>query len=295
MRISYSGSNLFQGCQRRFWHYKIAETPHDSDFRDESAALRLGKAFHQVLEHTMHKKSRLKKEIFQESFNDNEVLSDTERGLIYGMVHKYLQLHEKSGLTVKAVEVQVGNENYIGYVDAIMVDTFGNWWIVDLKTAARLSGSLLSRLSRDPQLNAYSYFKEQIADLCDLDVAKFAGVRYRVTTKAAIKLNIKESFTKFCKRVFDKVESYDIGIPAQDLNPEAVYSHFMNLLKQMVELETTPEKEVPQNYTYCETYFKPCPWWSNCYGKTFTEAAKQYDIRDSTDIVNLSIDELDYI
>lgn len=301
MRISYSSSNLIQGCQRRFWHEKIAKTSHDSDYIDDSTALRLGKAFHQVLEDVGHRKKDLKKPIFEKAFEDNAINTDTERCYIYAMVHKYLALHGKSGLRVKFCEVEIGEQDkYIGYVDAIMIDRNGNWWIVDLKTAGRLSNSLLSRLSRDPQLNLYSHFRDQIAEKCSLDPLKFAGTRYRVTTKPTIKLNKKESTSEFIKRCFDRIESYDIGIPATDLSPEESYRHIMSLRDRAIELEDTPEKLVPQNFTYCETYFRPCPYWSHCYGCTFSEAAEQYSISDTSDISDLTmevavIDDLDFL
>ena len=291
MRISYSSSNTLQGCERKFWHEKVNKTDHDPDYKDDSTALRLGKAFHQVLEEVGHTKAKLKKSVFAGAFLDNEIDTETERGYIYAMVHKYLALHEKSRLSAEYVEVEIGiPEKYIGFVDAIMIDQNGHWWIVDLKTAGRLSNSLLSRLSRDPQLNLYSYFAPQIADKCGLDLGSFMGTRYRVTTKPTIKLNKKESFTEFVKRCYERIESYDIGIPASHLNPKASFDHIMSLRDRANKLEETPEEEVPQNFTYCETYFKPCPYWSNCYGCTFSDAAEQYTISDSSDISDLTID-----
>ena len=288
MRISYSSSNLIQGCQRRFWHEKIAKTDHDPDYKDDSTALRLGKAFHRVLEDAEHAKANLSNDIFNKSFNDNLIDSRTERGYIVAMVHKYLVLQERSGLQARYCEVEIGNDKYIGFIDVIMTDINLNWWIVDLKTAARLSGSLLSRLSRDPQLNLYSAFINQIAEKCDLDPSRFAGTRYRVTTKPTIKLGKKEEFKDFIARCFDRIESYDIGIPAKDLNPRDAYKHIMGLRDLAGKLSVTPEEKIPQNFTYCETYFRPCPYWSNCYGCTYSAAAEQYVIRDTSDIYDLT-------
>ena len=296
IRISYSSSNTFQGCNRKFYYQKVKKVPHDPDYQDNSTALRLGKSFHQVLEDAFHRKEKLCKEIFQKSFDDNDILSDTERCMIRAMVHKYLALHTKSGLSVVAVELEIGNDDYLGYIDVIMKDRNGNWWIVDLKTAARLNESLLSRLSRDPQLNVYSYFVPKIAELLKLDPHLFAGVRYRVTTKCAIKLNKKEGITDFTKRCYERIESYDIGIPAESLTPDLVYSQFMSLLTKMNNLEFIKEEEIPQNFTYCESYFRPCPYWSRCYGETFSNAALQHKIFTSDDIVDLTqADELDLL
>lgn len=291
MRISYSSSNLLQGCERRFWHEKVDKTSHDPDYTDDSTALRLGKAYHEVLELVFHRKAALAKRFFLQAFENNAINTDTERAYIYAMVHRYLTLHGKSGLRAKNVEIRVGNDDYIGYIDAIMVDKNGNWWIVDLKTAARLNGSLLSRLSKDPQLNLYSRFADQVAEVCDLDMDLFAGVRYRVTTKPTIRITKKESFTEFTKRCYERVEAYDIGIPVADLDPEGSYKHIMTLLDRANTLDESPAEVAKQNFTYCESYFRPCPYWSQCYGSTFSDSAKIYSISDSQDISDLTIED----
>jgi len=289
IRISYSSSNVFQGCQRKFYHQKVRKTEPDTDRIDDGKALRIGKAFHEVLELCKHSNSILSNSHYKKSFQNNEVDNPTEQGLIVAMVRKYISLHERTNLKVVGIEIEIGDRiNYIGFIDVVLADVHGNWWIVDLKTAARLNTSLLSRLSRDPQLNIYSYFANEVAEKCKLDLEKFQGVRYRVTTKSSIKKNPKESFSGYVKRCSDRMESYDIAVPKDKLIPKKVYAHFMNLLKQMRNLENISEEEVPQNFTYCETYFKPCEYWSQCYGKTFTENAEQYEIFDTDNIGDLT-------
>ena len=54
VKLSYSSMKLIQSCEQRYAHYKIQNTPKDSDYQ-ESDALGLGKAFHEVLENTNHK------------------------------------------------------------------------------------------------------------------------------------------------------------------------------------------------------------------------------------------------
>jgi hypothetical protein len=294
LHISYSSSNTFQGCQRKFYYQKVAKVTPDSDREDDGKALRLGKAFHQALELCKHDKKAKSNDIFKKAFNDNLVDNRNEQGLVVAMVNKYLEFHSRTNLKVVGIELEVGDRiNYIGYVDVILADDNGNWWIVDLKTAARLNTSLLSRLSRDPQLNVYAYFAEDIADRLGLDIEKFQGVRYRVTTKATIKMGAREKFPEFVARCYDRIESYDIAVPKDKLIPEKVYKHFMVLLGQMRKLSTKNEEDVPQNYTYCETYFKPCEYWSQCYGKTFTENAELYQILDSDTVGDLTVAVID--
>jgi hypothetical protein len=292
IRISYSSSNTFLGCQRRFYYQKVKKVDFDPDFEDNAKALRIGKAYHSVLEYCKHSKMAILPEHYRQSFEENAVSSPTEQGMIAAMVRKYLSLHARTKLIVVGIEIKVGNEvDYIGFIDVVLADMNGNWWICDLKTAAKLNASLLSKLSRDPQLNIYSYFADEVAEKCGLDLKKFQGVRYRVTTKCAIKCNNKESIKEFSKRCFDRVESYDIAVPKKDLDPAKVHTRFMELLKEMRSLEGKPEEKVPQNFTYCESFFKPCPYWSRCYGKTYTTNAEQYEIFDTDNIPDLTVEE----
>lgn len=297
IRISYSSSNTFQGCKRRFYYEKVVKVDHDPDYSDNAKALRIGKCFHELLELCKHDFNNVTKEMINTALDNNKVDDPTEQGLVLGMAKKYSILHRKSGFYVVGIEVEIGDRtNYIGFVDAVLMDNAGYWWITDLKTAAKLSNSLLARLAKDPQLNIYSHYVDQIAEILKLDVDKFAGVRYRVTTKATIKRSVKETMGAFVGRIFDRVEAFDIGIPAADLKPKETYDRFMKMLDQMRALRDTPEDEIPQSFAYCESFFKPCPYWSNCYGSTFTSAGDKYEIFDSTNIPELSaIDDLDLL
>jgi hypothetical protein len=219
--------------------------------------------------------------VAQKAFADNEIDELSQQQMILAMCLKYWDLHEKQGLTIICCETEIGDENVIGYVDAVMADEHGLWYIVDLKSAARLNSSLISRLSRDVQLNLYSFYAGQIADKYNLDISKFAGTRYRVTTKCTIKKQPKETVHAFRDRCYGKVESYDIFIPAKDLIPEETHKGILKLRTEGIDLLRMPEKDVPQNMSFCENYFKSCEWWSRCYGHTFTDGAKNLSLTDS--------------
>ena len=199
MRLSYSSSTLYQGCKRKFYYKKHAK-PIDPDCEQDTTALRVGKAFHQIQEDCLHDKKKFKGSIATKAFVDNQILEETQRQMIMAMCLKYWELHSKQGLTIICCEMEIGDENVIGYIDAVMRDENGFWYIVDLKTAGRLNASLLSRLSRDVQLNLYSYYASQVAAVYDLDLSMFAGTRYRVTTKCTIKKQARETAHAFRDR-----------------------------------------------------------------------------------------------
>lgn len=295
LRISHSSANTYKGCQRKYFHQKVAKTRWDPDYQDNAAPLRMGSAFHLILENIKYKRENLSNYEYGRAFAAEDVDSPTERNMLKAMVMRFLKLHEKSGLTVIGIEIEISTDDFVGYVDAIMVDTFGNWWIVDLKTAARLDGALLSKLSRDQQLNLYAFYVPMIAEQLGIDPNAFAGVRYRVTTKCQIKLNKKEKEHDFYVRCYEKVEAFDIGIPKKDLRPEATHTRVMKILEEIREMPGMDINLVPQNFNNCMDYFKPCPYWSNCYGKTFTAAPDDYTIYNSDTIVDLSFDDLELL
>lgn len=280
MRLSYSSSTLYQGCKRKFY-YKKTKKQIDRDSEQDTTALRVGKAFHQIQEDCLHEKKKFKGSIATKAFVDNQIEEETQRQMIMAMCLKYWELHSKQGLTIICCEMEIGDENVIGYIDAVMRDENGYWYIVDLKTAGRLNSSLLSRLSRDVQLNLYSYYASQVAAVYDLDLAMFAGTRYRVTTKCTIKKQARETSHAFRDRCYSKIESYDIFIPEKDLIAEETHASILKLRDEAMILLEKREHEIPQNMSYCENYFKPCEWWSQCYGNTFTDGAKNLSLTDS--------------
>jgi len=295
MRVSYSSSTLFQGCNRRWFYKKVRKLPIDPDCEEDTTALRVGKCFHQILEDCNHDRRFYKLDLIKKCFADNDITDPTNRGMIMAMVDMYLKLHEKQGLKIRVCEIQIGDDDLIGYIDAIMTDDDDGWYIVDLKTAGRLNNSLLARLSKDPQLNIYSYYVPQIAKMLNLDPDNFRGTRYRVTTKAQIKMNKKESLLEFMNRVKERIESYDICIPAEDLIPEQTYRGFMRIRDKMNETSEMVDEKVTQNFGYCEQYFKPCEYWSRCYGKTFTSGSTQHELFDTKNATKvLAVEDHDF-
>jgi RecB family exonuclease len=295
-KLSNSSAGVFRGCKRRFWHKSIAKTEKDPDFDDNSKALVIGRIYHRVLELAEHERDNLADFMLHAAANENDCSDSQILGLVWAMVDKYLELHEKSGLKAVAIEIPVTDDKVIGFVDVILKETDGHWWIVDLKTAATLSKSLLGKLKQDPQLNLYSYFAEDIAKAHGLDLDKWSGIRYRVTTKSTARIRSNENITSFSERVARTIEAYDIAIPKADLNPGLAYDQIMDIYKEVEVLKTLPESSVPQNFGYCEQYFKPCPYWSRCYGTTHTDSGKDVPIFNSQDMpdVNELIETFDH-
>ena len=284
-RISYSSAQTFLGCKRRFWHQKVNKTEFDPDYIEDYKAFNIGKAFHQILEVCKHNEELYRPEYLTNACREHNIHDVREVGLVLGMVSKYIKLHKESGLVSIGEELKISNPKYLGFVDVVMVDEKGGWWIVDLKTASKFNKSLVSRLAMDPQLNLYASFREDIAKQLDIDVEDFRGVRYRVTTKTAIVLRKGESPEDYAQRIQGKILSVDLSVPHQKLSPEKTYKLYMTIYDEMAEVFKLEEELVPQNFNNCESFFRPCPYWSNCYNRTFTgNVDNEINVASSDDV-----------
>jgi hypothetical protein len=265
IQLSYSSHKLLDSCETLYWHEKVNKTPPDADYEDGDA-LGIGKAFHGVLERTLHKK--YVKELLVEEMEKHEV-EIHEFPVLAGMLKKYVKLHKLSGLTVVHCELKIDHPQYVGYIDMIMVAPNGNWWIGDLKTTGRFDESLLPRLPRDMQLNLYTYFIEFIATQFKLDVSKFKGCRYRAVTKPKLVQKGKEDVEDYINRIEDNCVVYDIEVPYDVMNPEHSWQLLLEGQERAVQLMNG---EAPKrNYQSCIQYYRPCKHFSKCHGKPFSE------------------------
>jgi hypothetical protein len=249
IKLSYSSLKTLQSCEQKLWHYKVNGTAVDAD-HVESEALGFGKAFHYVLENTNH--NSVHDELINKACIEFNI-EESDRTLLKKMLVNYVQYHKESGIEVVKCELGLDHPKFTGFIDALGVDKFGGWWIIDLKTSSRFDESILSRLPLDLQLNLYSYFSDTIKNLVSsLDGKKFKGCRYRVVTK-----------TKDAK-------VYDIEVPLEVMDPKLAWSI---LEDNHARAEQLCSGEAPKrNYSACMEYFKPCQYFSQCHGHLFSEA-----------------------
>jgi hypothetical protein len=302
VRLSYSSAELLQNCERRYFHHKVANTPNDSDY-EEPEVFGTGKAFHHSLELLKHNPlstpeiilGNVKKACEKEKVTE-------EQGLIHAMVLAYLGMHQVSGLNFVDAELEVSTNDFIGYIDAVMVDELGFWWIVDLKTKARLDDAVSPRLGKDFQLNLYLSFREEIATAVwkrtgiKLDPEKCGGCRYRIVTKSTAVQSGRETYDQYVKRLATTVgkdgnpmiKALDIKIPFAKMCPDMFREKHVELhhrasgikelhLSKKVD-KLSGEDCACQNFSYCNSFFRPCPFWSRCYGLTFTECGGLYEV-----------------
>lgn len=283
-RLSYSSKNTIDSCEMKFYHYKVVATPKDPDFDESYEAFNFGKAFHYINEKTEHQYPKSKSEletllVFAQTTYD---LDHESKLKLKASLIKYWDLSHHSGLKCVpgGIEIEVSNPDYIGYIDAIMQDDKGSWWIVDLKTAGMTNNGLLAQLYNDEQLNLYSYFKDQIAEKLSLDPKKFMGCRYRVTLKVRTAYGKKDTDETYTKKVLAAIKTYDYIVRAEDMNPDYFYSEFLESQKASLLTRKKDIASPKKNFKSCFNYFRPCEYWSNCHkGETYTDALKRVGVK----------------
>jgi hypothetical protein len=270
IRLSYSSYTTIKSCESRYWHYKVNNTPVDTDYSDEKKSLILGKAFHSILEFTKHTSTGLGDAIK----HVKEGIGDDDMALVVAMVKVYLRFREShkqySKLNPVGIEVEISNEKFMGFVDVVLADENGNWYIGDLKTTARQSETLKSRLQMDAQLHLYSSQAEQIAEKLNLEKNKFMGALYITTNKTTTKRKDNEKLSDYVDRLTGAIETRVYVVPMDKAKTDWVTSDFISYHEKTNQLRSgkVPEK----NYSQCENYFTPCPYFSKCHGHNFTDA-----------------------
>lgn len=256
VKLSYSSMKTLQSCEQKYSHYKILGTKNDPDY-EESDALGLGKAFHAVLERTLH-----------QDYNDSLIIEamtefnvdSSDKDLLTVMLKKYVEFRKASGIKVVKCELPLGTSMYTGFIDYIAIQ--GNkWYIGDLKTAGRHDENILPQLPLDAQLNLYANFADDLYIAVPSLVGKeFAGCLYSQIIKS--KAQTYAGLDKGVKVV-------ETVVPVESMNPQLIWSLFNEIHNRAIELH---HGEAPRkNFSSCFNYFSPCPYFSQCHGKTFTD------------------------
>jgi RecB family exonuclease len=265
MPLSHSSASLLLDCEQRYVHHKILKTPNDPDYV-KSDALAVGSAFHWILENSRHEKPKSITADLAHCAADKDIrLPEEEFALVHAMIISYLRLHlqKMPGFKVLEVETEIKTEMFHGFIDAILEDPEGRWHILDLKTYKTLYRPGLVALPRDAQLALYAGHAPLLAEMHNLDLKRFGGVRWRVVTKSTAKQKASETQAEFVMRLVDKhVNAYDLAISADQLDVAERMELHKLLWETSKELRT---RKPTRNYKACFSFFSPCPWFSRCH------------------------------
>lgn len=254
IQLSYSSGKTVMSCQQKYFYAKVAKAPKDADY-EEGDALGFGKAFHWVLEQTLH--TAYNDKLIMTAMMDNKVPA-LMRPLLTAMLDNYVKVHKASGLKVVKCELQITSPVFNGFIDFIAQGENG-WWLGDNKTASSHSESILTRLHKDQQVNLYAYFAKEIGEALKMK-GPFLGFRYRqsIKSKAGTPAGLARG-----------TPTLDIEIPASLLDPQQAWSD--HLERHQIAMELHGGVAPKRNYNACMDYFRPCEYFSQCHGACASE------------------------
>ena len=267
--LSHSSASTLLSCEQKYAFYKILKIDPDSDYT-KSDALAIGSAFHYVIEKCKHTwVPDLRKRAAACVDNPDIQLDEKYISLIHAMCVKYLRLHKAMGWKVIGIEQRLETETFLGYVDAVMEDPEGSWWIVDLKALGRFDVRNAGALRHDPQMSLYAGHRALLAESLGLDLKKFAGTCWKVVVKPKLKQKKKESDKDYTVRLIDNTETYHVPVP---FNEPAVEERLEIHAKLHARSARLFDGEPPlKNYGNCMAYFSPCEYWSQCHKVNHSE------------------------
>lgn len=268
--MSYSSACLINSCERKYWLTKVAKVPIDTDCKEDSEPFLYGNVYHTILENVKHRRvPDLREQVIK--FARARDMTREQIFKVYAMVSRYLTAREDTGLQEKVGELRFQTKDYIGFIDSIITDAAGvNWWILDLKTSTQIGKALGARVHRDLQLNFYASFVPMLCQDLKLEEKNFRGVRYSICTRPQAKPKKTETMKEFALRA--KVNYDEYVVDAKDLRTDIASKFLETARKKQLELfELKDIEQTTPNFTSCESYFKPCSYWSRCYGKNVTD------------------------
>lgn len=284
--LSYSSSVLIGNCEQKYVHYKVKKTARDFAF-DFSRALIVGKVVHQVSEDLLHMPAKNRDELNKVvsknliPFEKQDPSALTYFPLAYAMSENYLQFHKDSGLRVVKCEYEIKTDKFLGYIDIILADDNGDFYISDLKTKSRFNvekdGPLLKR---DTQLHLYGDYHEQIAK--EFGLKNFKGYLYRVVKTPLIRQRRGEDRVDFVERLRDSVDIIEVFVPHKQEVIDEVRENFQAKLDIKKELENG--RKPNKNFNECvNMYGSVCAWYSQCHGKPHHEQMSEVMSRSNLD------------
>jgi hypothetical protein len=266
--LSPSSFSEYQSCGRKYFYRKVAGLAPDADYDDDQSVFNIGKAFHKACEDVFHDIESLSDDHLKGIIELYQLGVDEYFPMLKAMLLAYSACHKKSGLKIIACEKEIETAYFFGIVDAVAVDSEGGWWIVDLKTAASFTPSQTPTLLSHPQLNLYAAHSPFLAQILELEIGKFKGCRYRVTTKSKLKRKNLEPEDKYIGRLSESIRSMDFSLPIERMIHRNVYQSYK---QAFLEIKKGHNGNYPQNFGNCFAYYKPCQFYSQCHGKMYTE------------------------
>jgi len=267
-RLSYSSWSQLETCEMAYAHRKVFKTKVDNEEEDRTA-FDVGSATHQCMEDTQWGILPVTVDVVTKACKQYPD-SIPHKGLVHAMALNLVEQQQMSFLKCVKAEFHIESEDYIGFIDLVAKRRTGHWYMVDLKTAsAKPNDGIIAGLPMDRQLNLYSGYYKEVASVLGLDPKLYMGIIYRVAVKSKAQQKIKESYEAYVKRLTKVIKVYDVVVPLESLSLEETRKNFLESYKRSLEIR---EGMAPsRNLGACFNYFRFCPYYSQCHGKTGEE------------------------
>jgi len=336
-KVSVSGIRLLSECERKaFYKYILGRDVIKPDpDAPKKVPFDFGNVFHEAMEDNFKGKDITleyiedkAKEYIHSSLDKTTGITTYQRVLspekevldLYAMAKVAIEdtkrLLNNYGLVEVDYEIGFENKKTRGFIDRVLKDKSGHWYICDWKT--RREVPKVASAIKDPQAAHYMSFYTEIAKMLRLDTMKFKGIIFHNVTKPSCKRSklpkqdvkeevqenpntiwikdvpegYKESREDYIKKLLegtkqDKTPNIQVVHHFVPFSQDMIVTHWKNFKGAHAKYATldkafkaTGEAVGTCNYDQCiDSYGAHCDYWSQCHdGKTFTEDMKIIDL-----------------
>ena len=163
--------------------------------------------------------------------------------------------------------------NYQAVLDALAQDAAGDWWIIETKTAGRVTSSYLQRVRIDSQVSGQMWVAKQV-------LGHFPkGVVYNVIKKPSIRLKkgeTKQAYQKRVAREYSDVKNCDVKgyFTREDIIiSKAQLRDWMDetqyIGRQIATMRAEHHPWWPKNTGACEKFGSACVYMPACIDRTY--------------------------
>jgi len=285
--LSNSSANVLQACQRKFAHQYVCKNKKDPDYVDP-LYFAFGRAFHECLDAFDHDYRKFNRDVFFSICKQKHQLAYDSVAKIEACLRRYFANFSSDRYEIVGKEVKFVGKILQGVVDLVLREREGErWWISDVKTvgiALEPREIKKAKLVKDQQIGIYTAFALDIAPYCGVDPQYFQGFLYREIEKPRVRIKSGETYDQFNLRCGTPA-GREIVLVRDEIDANAAYENFLKIHQIAMETFALVEKEgiesTVQDMKNCVQFGSPCPWFSQCYGKTYSQSKKGEAVSES--------------
>jgi hypothetical protein len=279
---SQSAMRVLTDCERKFQHAYVLHTVRDVDYV-EPTYFRFGSALHALAERTRHDFAALTPEMVEGACMEYRLDWEKDGAKLVAMLREYSERHMASvvsqGIEILALELELVTRDWVMYIDAVLRNSLGMWWMADLKSASEFDPVVENKMRHDAQVNLYMAHAHLVAEKLGLDMAKFVGFEYREIMKPKERLKKSETRAELIERMVPPIRFTLLSSQYEGTN--LVVEQMGRQLERARAMFTSSDG-ITENRSLCHAKGTTCPYYSRCNGgKTYTQLKEETGNADS--------------